>query len=249
MRIFSASLKNEFKKLSARKKYFVFLIIEAIICLISAGFDYLLGKASGGVMQSVVLGSMQMNLLGFFVYAYIPLVIFMAACDLFSGEYHDGTIRATFMRPVSRAKQYFSKVTALVITAFVYLGVLLALTTVIGAVGAGTLSGLIESLPAYLLDLVPMVILALFAAMVCQISNSPSLSIILCIIVYIAMMVLGILIPQLSGCLFTGYMQWHNIWMGTTLPFGSLITKMGILLGYGMIFGCVGYYLFERKEV
>ena len=250
MNTFIASLQNELKKLTARKKYIVFLIIEAAICLLCAGVNFLITRASGGMAPSgLLLGNLQLSLLGFFVLIYIPLLIFMAACDLYSGEVAGGTIRATFMRPVSRGKQYFSKVLAILILAAVYLVVLLVLTTVIKAIGAGTFTGLFESAAAYLLDLIPLIVLVLFAAMINQFTNSTSLSIMLCIILYIGLLVLGIFVPQLSGHLFTGYLQWHNIWLGITLPLRAIITKMGILLGYGMIFSCVGYYLFERKEL
>ena len=32
------------------------------------------------------------------------------------------------------------------------------------------------------------------------------------------------------------------------LPFLSLLPRIGLLAGYGLVFGCCGYFLFERKE-
>lgn len=247
---FKASLQNELRKLFARKKYIVFLIIEVGICLIWAAVNAFVVKISHGtVPESWLIGGLQMSMLGFFVWAYIPLLVFMAACDLYAGEAHDGTIRATFMRPVSRGKQYFSKVLAIFIMASIYMIVLLLLTTAIKAIGAATFAGLWESTAAYILDLIPMIVLILFAAMINQFSNSTSLSVILCIILYMGMLIAGILIPQLSGHLFTGYLHWHTLWLGIILPFRAIITKIGILAGYSIIFGAVGYYLFERKEM
>nr|WP_245156648.1 ABC transporter permease subunit [Clostridium aminobutyricum] len=243
-------MQNELKKLSTRKKFLVFLIIEVVICIICGVINMAIGKASGGVVSSsLILANMPMAMLSFFIQIYIPLIIFMAACDLFSGEVHDGTIRATFMRPVSRGKQYFSKIAAIMILAAIYIVTLFIFTTIIKGVAAHSTEGLIDSFLSYTLDIIPLIVLVLFAAMMNQFSRSPSLSIIICIIIYIALYIIGIIVPLLSGLLFTGYLQWHNLWIGATLPFKFMISKMGILVGYGMIFGCVGYYLFERREV
>ncbi|MFV0517850.1 MAG: ABC transporter permease [Aminipila sp.] len=250
---FIASLKNELTKIHTRKKYLVLLIIEVILCLASGGINLLISKASAGAIStSLMLSNMPMNMLAFFIQIYIPLIILMAACDLLSGEVQDGTIRASFMRPISRFKLYASKIVAITIMSAVYLFVLFALTTTI-KLFAGTsitsAAGLGESFIAYLLDIFPLIILILFAAMLNQFSNSPSLSIVICVIIYIGLYILGIVVPQSSGLLFTGYSQWHNLWLGVTLPLSSMISKIALLLGYGMVFGCIGYYLFERKEV
>ena len=42
--------------------------------------------------------------------------------------------------------------------------------------------------------------------------------------------------------------SWHNLWIGVTLPFLSLLPRIGLLAGYGLVFGCGGYLLFDRKE-
>ena len=74
------------------------------------------------------------------------------------------------------------------------------------------------------------------AALINQFGKSATVSMFLCIIVYMVLQIGGIFIPQLSALLFTGYLQWHNIWLGTTLPFGTVIGKIALLLGYGLVF-------------
>lgn len=253
MTTFIASLQNELMKIFTRKKFFVLLIIEVLICILCGGVNYLIGKASAGaVSASLMLSNMPMNMLSFFIQIYIPLMILMASCDLFASEVQDGTIRASFMRPVSRFKLYASKITAITIMAVIYLVVLFILTTVIkllAGTGIASATGIVDSFFAYFLDIFPMIVLVLFAAMLNQFLNSPSLSIVICVIIYIGLYILGIVVPQASGLLFTGYSQWHNLWLGVTLPITAMLSKIGILLGYGLIFGCIGYYLFERKEV
>ena len=104
-------------------------------------------------------------------------------------------------------------------------------------------------LTSYMIDVIPMISLVLFAAMLNQFSKSTSLSMLLCIIMYIGLYVAGLIVPQLGSLLFTGYLQWHNVWVGNAIPFFPMLSKIGIILGYGTVFGCVGYYLFERREV
>ncbi|WP_027398678.1 ABC transporter permease [Anaerovorax odorimutans] len=250
MRIFTASLKNELKKIISRKKFLVFLIIEIIICLLSGLVQLVISKASSGMIStSLVFSNMPMTMLAFFVQIYIPLIIFMATCDLFSGEVNDGTIRATFMRPVSRFKQYFSKIFAILILSGAYLLFLFVLTTVMKVITTNSIVNFGQNFLAYSLDLIPLFILILFVAMLNQFTNSPSLAFFICVIIYIALYVIGILVPIMSGLFFTGYLQWHNLFLGILMPFKAIIIKMGILISYGMIFGCIGYYLFERREV
>jgi len=250
---FIASLQNELMKIFTRKKFFVLLIIEILICILCGGVNYLIGKASAGaVSTSLMLSNMPMNMLSFFIQIYVPLMILMASSDLFASEVQDGTIRASFMRPVSRFKLYASKVTAITIMAVIYLAVLFVLTTImklVGGSGVASATGIVDSFFAYFLDIFPIIVLVLFAAMLNQLLNSPSLSIVICVIIYIGLYILGIVVPQASGLLFTGYLQWHNLWLGVTLPFGAMLSKIGLIFGYGLVFGCIGYYLFERKEV
>ena len=69
----------------------------------------------------------------------------------------------------------------------------------------------------------------------------------LSILLFIGFNVLGIFWSNASGLLFTGYMQWHKIWLGTTLPFSALFPKIALLFGYGMVFFSGGYYLFLKR--
>ena len=250
MTTFNASLLNELKKIISRKKYVVFLILEIAASVLVAVIGYALGNASSvPITAEAVLTNLPVKMLPFFIQVYIPLIIFMAACDLYASEVQDGTIRATFMRPVSRFKQYFSKVTAIFIIAVIYLSVLLVSAAAVKIAGTGSASGILENFASYALDAIPLIVLILFAATINQFSKSSSLAIVLCIILYIGISALGIFVPQTSGLLFTGYLQWHNLWLGIMLPFSAMLAKIAILVSYGMIFACVGYYLFERKEV
>lgn len=250
MRTAVGNYKNELRKIRARKKYYVFLILEILVCVIWGLISMLVSKVSGGVIDAgFMLAGMNMTTLGFFIEIYIPLIIFMTACDVYTGELHDGTLRAVIMRPISRCKQYFSKTAAIMTVATAYLVVLFVITTMMQLIGARSISGIFAAFASYFLDLIPMFVLVLFAAMINKFSSSTSLSVILCIIMYIGLYVFGLVVPQAGSLLFTGMLMWHNLWVGVMLPIGVIISKLGLLVGYGMIFGCIGYYLFERREL
>ena len=74
------------------------------------------------------------------------------------------------------------------------------------------------------------------------------LAVLVCLAAYVALVVVGTYVPAAGGLLFTGYLRWHNLWVGVTLPFKAMLTRIGILAGYGLVFGSCGYLLFDRKE-
>ena len=66
MKLFIANLKNELRKLCAKKKFYVFLAIEIIICLLWSLISMALSKISGGMVGAeILLSGMSMTMLGF----------------------------------------------------------------------------------------------------------------------------------------------------------------------------------------
>ncbi|MBQ9972280.1 MAG: hypothetical protein IJP24_02050, partial [Firmicutes bacterium] len=87
MRTAIGNYKNEIRKLRARKKYYVFLILEILVCIVWGLISILISKASNGYIDGgFMLAGMNMTTLGFFIEIYIPLIIFMAACDVYTSE-------------------------------------------------------------------------------------------------------------------------------------------------------------------
>ena len=172
----------------------------------------------------------------------------MAASDLFVSEQADHTIRFALMRPVGKGKLFFSKALAVFVLCAVDLGVMYLVTTLAQVVLGGGTAGILTSLGACLLDLIPLAVLILFFCLLNQVGRGSGLTVLLCLVCYIGLLVLGTYLPAVGGLVFTGYLRWHNLWIGITLPFFSLLPRMGLLAGYGLVFGCGGYWLFDRKE-
>ena len=249
MEQFAANLRNELFKLRKRKKYLVFLILGAIICVASAlrvlVVTYL---TDGEVSRQAILGGLMSSNLPFILLIFLPLMAIMATGDLFVGEQADHTVRFSLMRPVSKGKLFFSKAMAVLVLCAFDLAVLYLVSTLAQVGLGGGTEGILTSLGACLLDLIPLAVLILFFCLINQLLKGSGLTVLLCVVVYIALLVMGTYLPAVGGLVFTGYLRWHNLWIGITLPFLSLLPRIGLLAGYGLVFGCCGYFLFERKE-
>lgn len=247
MKLFSGTFKGELGKLLARKKFIVFLALEVAICALVMLIQLALERISGVEFGFTV--NLRMTLLGFFIGAYIPLVSFMAACDLFSGEVSDGSLRASLLRPASRFKVYLAKSLAVYVVAVCYLAALFIVSAILELAFGSDLAGLFSSLGAYLLDAIPLAVTILMAVFLNQLVRSPTLTMLISIVLLIAAYIVGLFFPQVGAMLFTSYGQWHNLFIGATLPFGAMMMKIGMLVGYGVLFFCGGYYIFERKDM
>ena len=249
MEQFAANLRNELFKLRKRKKYLVFLILGGIICVASAlrvlVVTYL---TDGEVSRQAILGGLMSSNLPFILLIFLPLMAIMAAGDLFVGEQADHTVRFSLMRPVSKGKLFFSKAMAVLVLCAFDLAVLYLVSTLAQVVLGGGTEGILTSLGACLLDLIPLAVLILFFSLINQMLRGAGLTVLLCVVVYIALLLMGTYLPAVGGLVFTGYLRWHNLWIGITLPFLSLLPRIGLLAGYGLVFACCGYFLFERKE-
>ena len=82
-----------------------------------------------------------------------------------------------------------------------------------------------------------------------QVFKSPTLAILLSIVVCVALNMIAILKPSVGVMLFTNYMQWHKLFFGIAVPITAIINKLALLGGYTMVFAGAGYYLFERREL
>lgn len=249
MEKFIAELKNECFKLRKRKKYLVFLILGCLVCVASALRLVIANYITGGAVSAeTMLSGLTTANLPFLLLVFLPLMAIMASCDLFVTEQADHTIRFSLMRPVGKGKLFFAKAAAVFVLCLfdlVILYVVTALTQV--AMGGGT-GGLLTGLLSYGLDLISLAVLVLFFCFVNQLVKGSGLTVLLCVVLYVALLAIGTYLPAWGGLLFTGYLRWHNLWIGVALPFLSMLSRIGLLVGYGMVFACGGYLLFDRKE-
>ena len=249
MNVLVKSVKNEFYKLIKKKKYLVLLIISIAICAGRVGIGMLVERISQGMVNMNKISNLIMQMFPFFAEILVPLVVFMAVTDLFSNEILDGTMKAVLMRPITRFKVMTSKIFAAFSIGILYYMVIFAACVILELLVSNIKAGyVLQTLGAYLIDMIPLFITTLMAVVINLISKSPTLAMFLSIVVYALMKYCNYFIPALNAVLFTSYNQWHRLWIGATLPFSALAPKVGVILGSGIVLYTVGYLLFERKE-
>lgn len=242
----TAALKNEIIKLFSRKKYTVLLILAALICAGRTGIGQLFESL---IHREFISGNMIMEMFPFFAEIYVPLVVFMAACDLFSSEFHDLTIKASLMRPITRFKLMTAKIFAVFFVGIIFYGVIFTVCAFFQIIsGNGSIAFLGNSMLAYLIDLVPLFVAVLFTVLINMLSKSPTLAMFMTIVGYALMKYCNYFIPVLNNMLFTSYMQWHKLWVGSTIPLPALLIKIAVLTGSAILMYTVSYILFDKKE-
>lgn len=250
MHTFFASYRNEWDKLLRRKKYIVFLFIGLIICLLWAGLGQLIANFAsrqGGL--SLALTPTPMGALPFFLQVLVPFLMFMGVSDLITVEGSDSTMKSVLCRPVERWKVYFSKILAVVTYAALYLACVFIVCAVLGQIFGKSLSfsEVLTALASYALTLVPLAILAAFAALVALFGRSGTLTMFLLLMLYVMLNVLPVFFPILTEMLFTSYLGWHRLWIGALPSAAKLIHMLLIVLGYGVVFFTAGSLLYDKK--
>lgn len=247
MKALILSTKSELQKLLTRKKYLVITILGALICLLRLGGNLLIAKVSGG--EVVIKSNLIMSMLGFVTDIIIPLIVFMAVTDLFASEVQEDTLKASLMRPLTRFKVMTSKSLAVFILSCAVMLVMFIACLVMQIVSGNSLSIVPQSLAAYLIDMIPIISLVAMALLINMISKSPTLAMLLCIVVYIFFKYLNLYVSPLGQMVFTAYTQWHKIWIGSLLPIGALMAKAGILFGSVLILYTLSYIMFDSKDL
>lgn len=246
MKALMLNTRSELRRLINKKKYLVITILGTFICFLRLGGNILIAKISGG--DIVIKSNLILGMLGFVTTILVPLVVFMAVTDLFASEVQEDNIKASLMRPLTRFKVMTSKSLAVFILSCIIMLVMFAVCLIIQIISGNSLAGVPQTLAAYLIDMVPVIALVAMALFINMISKSPTLAMLLCIVIYIFFKYLNYYVSPLGQMIFTAYSQWHRIWIGSSLPIGALISKMGILLGSILILYTLSYIIFDSKD-
>ena len=251
MTAFIAAYRGECSKILRRKKYIVFLCVGVFICLVWAGIGGVLsGLAERFVGIAINLAPSPMGVLPLFLQVMIPLLIFMGVTDLFTVEGAENTMKAMIMRPVERAKLFSAKILSVMTYSALYLGVVFVVSAVLNQIFGRALgvNDLAVALASYALTILPLMVLASFAALVALLGRSGTLTMFLLIVVYLVMGVLPVLVPVTGQLLFTSYLGWHRLWIGALPGVTRLVHMLVIVFGYGVVFFTAGSLVFDKKE-
>lgn len=237
---------NELKKLLMKKKYLVLTIIGAIICILRIGGNVLIGKITDG--EVVIKSNLIMEMVGFVFEILVPLIIFMGITDLFASEVQEDSMKASLIRPLTRFKVMTSKSLAVFLLGCVVTFAIFVISLIIQIVSGNNLKSVPITFVSYLIDMIPLMAIVSMALLINMISKSPTLAMLLCIVVYVFFKYLNYYISPVGQMIFTAYSQWHKIWVGNVLPFTALASKVGILFGSILILYTLSYIIFDSKD-
>ena len=246
-----AAYRNEADKILQRKKYIVFLLIGAAICILWAVLGNMLSDFIGqriGIL--IMLMPTPMGVLPFFLQIVLPLLIFMGTTDLITAEGAEHTMKAMICRPVERWKLYTAKLLAVLTYTAIYLICVFAISTILNQLFGRALPSeeLLTALASYALTIPTLAVLTAFAALVSLFGRSSSLIMFLLVVMYLVMSILPVFIPILSELLFTSYLGWYRLWIGVRPQASRLVHMLIIVLSYGVVFFMAGSLVFDRKE-
>ena len=244
MKLILNASSNEFSKLISRKKYWVIMITLAAITVVMMLVS--IGNFTVGTLQ-LEFRTMPYTILGFANLFALPILIFMIMPDLFSSEFENNSIKSILMRPISRAKIFFSKIIG---AAYYILLCLLFLAVICITIQAfsGRFSEAVAIFTAYFISIIPMVAFITFSAMISQFFNNSTLAMFMSLVLYVVMVVVVPVISIKAGAvLFTSHLNFYKQ-LGQ-IDFTKLVNELFQLLSYIVLFSIGGMLLFERKDI
>lgn len=249
MAVFKAALINEFEKLYKKKKVLVGLLLS--LGVIVAGQLIIVAMRSGFGLRGVGSAEFPILVLSVVINSILPLFTALVAIDSFSGEYAQNSMRITVTRPVSRLKIFTAKVGAIAMFILGMLLLLLVFSLLAGFifnVNSATPSDLLRTVVAYLVSLLPMLVLALVIVLLANIFKSGISVFFVAILLFIALKILSLLFTQYAALFVTYQLEWYNLFLIDTFLWGRIGRQFLLMLGSGIMLFTVGFYLFDKKE-
>jgi ABC-2 type transport system permease protein len=241
---------NELNKIFLKKKNIFFLILTAITTIL---FSFGINLFQNRFGVAAVTGSnYPIAVLGIFVKIFLPLFIYLAAADLLAGELQHKTLKLSLTRPISRFKVYLSKNIAIGAYAIINLLVVLLVSNLAGmffSVKGDIVSGIIRSLAAYSIDIIPALVLTITSVFITQFFKSSSTALISSIFIYIGLYFLSMFFPLVLRLSFTNYLDLHVIWLSGNTGILRIINTLLMIASYGIIFFSTGFYFFDKRNL
>lgn len=252
-------LKNELCKLFKTKKLYVFLLIILAVLVLNL-YDHQPGGSEDTVWtfsygQSFPMASI--NILSQFMVIFIPIFI----GDSIAGEYRRGTLKLSLLRPITRSQLLRAKIASL----FVFISVTMVFSIIASyAVGAcflgwgnGTeysgkiytpLEGLLLTLGANALVILPCMAYGLFVTFIAVLSGNRSLT----IVSSLAILAIGLnlnVFESIAPYSLAYYIANFPENFVHTLDWTIALQSIGIIAIYLLTFYLSSFYVFNKKEI
>lgn len=245
-----ANTVNEIEKIFSRKKTIVFLILTAVITLLTAMLIPRIQDRFG--IMVINAPQFPVTLINLFSGTLLPLFVLMVTTDLFSGEVHDKSLKLVLLRPVSRLKVYISKILAIFFYIIANLFIIFSAALICDFIykfGGSYSEAFLYGVTAFITDIFPQLILVVFMSFICGFFNSSTGAVITNIFILVVLKIISFLFPILNKVIFINYLDWSSMWLGASAGGIRILTVFILLLSYGIIFFTAGYFLFDRKDI
>lgn len=238
--------EKELFKLLHCKKYYVFTIIGILISVIRFGGAVLVARLSKGTLN--IRSSIAMEMLPVAVEIIVPIILFIAVSDLFTHEFSADTMKSCLMQPLTRFKLLSVKAAAALTIGAGSLIAMYIVNIVIQSLNGASIANAPIILLAYIIDIIPLIGIVFLGIIINVLLKSPASATLLSLAVYAVMKYAGLYVSGADAFLFTSIAKLHALMIGTPLPFGMMICKLGILFGSIMILYSVSYIIFEKRN-
>ncbi|AQR94169.1 ABC transporter permease [Clostridium saccharoperbutylacetonicum] len=244
MKQIKAGIISESTKLFSRNKYRRLLICIGILVILIVLFD----NFTKGY-NNVSLSNPPLNILSILNIALIPIISYMAAADLFTLEYKNGSIKAILTRPISRKNIIITKMLSILIYEMSILFTVFILSSILGiALGKTQILSIPKIFLAYVMSIFPIIPNIFFSILISQFSKNGFSTIMLSILIFIILFLSSLLIPSISSMIFISYVNWYKIFMGVQVSIKIVAEVIGLFIIYSLIFFYGAYVIFKARE-
>ncbi len=248
MNWFKAAYINEIERMLKRKKAVVVIAIS--ILAIVVGQLVITGFREGLRVRGASSSEFPLIVLPIISGIVVPLFTTLVTIDAFAGEYSTNTAKIALLKPITRLKLFTAKMCAIATFAFINLLLVMILSLLSGILFNAsyiTLKSLSTVAVAYLVTLIPVMVIALLVTVLCHIFKSTTGIFFLCVGLFILSYIGSTFLPKLSPLFLTYNLSWYNLFV-TGVPLYKIIRILLIMGGYGIMFFTGGYYMFDKRN-
>lgn len=252
-------LRNEFVKLLKLKKLYIFLLI----LLVNEALVIYFYKFPGSMKSIIVSPNGQsvpltlVNGMAQFMTIFIPIYL----ADSITGEYRSGTLKLSLLQPVDRLDLLRAKLAALFIFITLIVSFSVLSSYIMGTVAfgwgsytgyAGTryapAQGIVLTLTAYALLLLPYLAYGMMAAFVAVSATNGSTTIVLCITAVTAGQYLNSF-AALKPFSLVNQMYFYHEYFLKGLNWPAAILSTAVIFGYVAVFYLLAAHRFSKKDI
>jgi len=241
------NLTNEWNKLIRKRSTIVLFCLSAI-------FPLLVGPAVQTMQNRFGFTafdgeSFPLVILKIAVSFYLPLLLALGISDMFSGEQEQKTISFLLVRPLSRFKLFASKIVCTGIYLLILLFIICVSALFTGAIWLEnfTFHGFLLGISSFLLSWFPLMAVSMLLIFLAQWFGSSSKALTFSILLYLVMVVITYLFPNIAQWLPVYDNDWYQRWINSGLNI-TIIGRTIYLLSFYTLFYTLSYYKFSQKE-